>query len=148
MGYLWKKDLPNGTPLRLTASADLEFEPSFSANGNELVYVTWNDETMGSIYSLNLITKGAKPMKLTSQKAIYRTPSYSPDGGKLVFVKEDGNDHQGFSFTKEPGIYWMSAKGGEMTKVNSSGEYPTFNRDGSRIYFQSGGYLFGNLTKT
>ncbi len=148
MGYLWKKDLPGGTPVRLTSSSEFEFEPSFSSNGNELVYVTWHDENMGAVYSLNLITKGAKPVKLTTQKAIYRTPAYSPDGSKIVFVREEGNDHQGFSFTKEPGIYWMNAKGGEMMKIKGEGEYPGFNRDGSRIFYQTGGYLFGNLTKT
>ena len=29
-GYLWKKELPSGVPVRLTSGTDLEFEPSFS----------------------------------------------------------------------------------------------------------------------
>src|SRR5204863_6938714 len=52
-GYLWKKDLPGGTPQRITSGTDLEFEPSFSANGNEITYVTWNDESLGAIWRLN-----------------------------------------------------------------------------------------------
>ena len=139
VGYVWQKELPNGTPQRITNGADLEFEPAFSSNGNELVYVTWNDESLGAIVRLNLKVKGSKPQKITTEKGIYRTPSFSPDGSKVVFVKEDGNDHQGFSFAKNPGIYWMASTGGEMKLIKGEGEYPQFSRDGSRIYFATGG---------
>jgi len=134
-GYLWKKDLPDGVPQRLTSGTDLEFEGSFSSNGNEVVFVTWNDETLGTIQKLNLKTKGAKPLKVTNQKAIYRQPEFSSDGSKIVYVKEDGNDHQGNSFIKEPGIYWMAANGGTATKIRDSGSDPKFNIDGTRIYY-------------
>lgn len=147
-GYLWKKDLPKGTPVRLTRAADLEFEPAFSSSGDELVYVTWNDEQYGAIFRLSLKSRNAKPVKVTSVKAIYRMPSFSPDGKRIVFVKEEGNNHQGFSFTTDPGIYWIPSGGGQMTKVKDEGEYPLFNREGTRIYYQTGGYLFGDLTKT
>ncbi|HZY81176.1 MAG TPA: amidohydrolase family protein [Cyclobacteriaceae bacterium] len=134
-GYLWKKDLPDGVPQRLTTGTDLEFEGSFSANGNEVVFVTWNDETLGSIQKLNLKTKGAKPARITTQKAIYRQPKFSNDGSRIIYVKGDGNDHQGNSFGKEPGIYWMSSNGGTATKVREDGTDPRFNADGTRIYF-------------
>jgi imidazolonepropionase-like amidohydrolase/Tol biopolymer transport system component len=148
LGYLWKKDLPKGVPQRLTTGKDFEFEPSFSLNGNELVYVTWNDETLGTVTKLNLKTKGAKPVKLTTEKGIYRTPSFSSDGSKVVYVKESGNDHQGFTFTKNSGIYYMPATGGEAKLITEHGAFPQFNSDGSRVYFQAGGYVFGNITKT
>ncbi|HEX5170872.1 MAG TPA: amidohydrolase, partial [Cyclobacteriaceae bacterium] len=147
MGFLWKKNLPDGKPTRLTSSADLEYEPSFSKDGTELVYVTWNDEQLGSIYKFNIKTRGARPTKITTEKAIYRTPSFSPDRSKIVFVKEEGNDHQGFSYTKDPGVYWMPSSGGAMKRVKNEGEYPVFNLDGSRVYYQTGGYYFGELTK-
>jgi imidazolonepropionase-like amidohydrolase/Tol biopolymer transport system component len=147
-GYLWKKVLPDGSPVRITSSKDLEFEPSFSHSGESIVYVTWNDEEYGAICTLNLKSRNAKPVKITSRKAIYRTPSFSPDGTRVVFVKEAGNYHQGFSFTVDPGVYWIPSGGGEMNKVKDEGEYPMFNHDGTRIYYQTGGYLFGDLTKT
>lgn len=134
-GYLWKKDLPDGVPQRLTSGMDLEFEGSFSATGNDIVFVTWNDETLGSIQKLNLKTKGAKPVKITTQKGIYRQPQFSADGTRIVYVKEDGNDHQGNAFIKEPGIYWMPANGGAATRVRDDGTDPKFNADGTRIYF-------------
>src|ERR1035437_5565830 len=38
VGYLWKKELPNGIPVRLTNEKGFEFEPSFSPDGKEIVY--------------------------------------------------------------------------------------------------------------
>jgi len=148
LGYLWKKDLPNGTAQRLTNTTDFEFEPSFSSNGNELVYVTWNDEQSGAIYKLNLIAKNAKPLKLTTAKGIYRNPVFSPDGNSIAFSKESGNYHQGFTHTKDPGIYTMSATGGSIKLLTTEGEFPVYSKDGKHVYYQTGGYFFGNITKT
>lgn len=155
-GYLWKKALPNGTAVRLTTGTDLEFEPSFSKDGKHLVYVTWNDKNMGAIQKLDLTSPKNKPVQLTSKKAIYREPSFSPkDINLIVYREEGGNGHQGYVNTKEPGIYLLeigdtNRSGGKSTKklVINEGEFPTFNKDADRIYYQTGGYLFGNLTKT
>ena len=135
VGYLWKKDLPNGTPVRLTSSIDFEFEPSFSPSGEEIVYTTWNDENMGAIYKLNL--KSKKQIKITADKGIYRTPRFSADAKEIVYQKEDGNDHMGFSFCVEPGIYLIENKENAKPKlVSKEGENPRFLADG-RIFFQT-----------
>lgn len=147
VGYLWKKDLPSGKPVRLTNSTHFEYEPAFSKDGKTLVYTTWSDLASGAIYKLDLKAKNAKPIKITTEKGIYRNPAVSPDGQLVVFNREAGNDHQGFSFTKEPGIYTISINGGAMKKLAKKGEFPTFNAQGNRIFFQDGGYLFGSLEK-
>ena len=146
VGYLWKKALPNGKPARLTDGADFEFEPSFSPDGKEIAYVTWNDEEMGAIWRLNLAS--GQKRRITKDKGIYRTPAFSPDGKQIVYQKEGGNGHQGYAFCKEPGIYIIPAEGGEAKLVTPKGEFPIFSTDGQRIFFQSGGYLFGSITKT
>ncbi len=154
-GYLWIKTLPNGTPKRLTNGLELEYEPTFSKDGKFLAYVTWTDSEMGSIKRIDMSSKG-KPVTLTQGKAIYREPSFSPkDHNTLVFRKEGGNQDQGFVNTKKPGIYSLkyssSKKSGGTSKeslVTEEGQFPSFNGDASRIYYQTGGYLFGELTKT
>ena len=146
VGYLWKKSLPNGKPQRLTKSTDFESEPAFSPNGQEIVYVTWNDENSGAIRKMNL--RGGQNTLLTKEKGIYRTPKFSPDGSKITFRREGGNNAQGFNFTKRPGLYWMSAQGGKMNFITREGEYPTFNKRGDRIFYNTGGILFGSLSKT
>ncbi|MEM7550927.1 MAG: amidohydrolase family protein [Bacteroidota bacterium] len=144
-GYLYTKQLPNGKPKRLTKSTDLEFEPSYSPDGKSIVYVTWNDETKGSIQKVS--SKGGTSIKLTSEKGMYRMPSYAPDGSKIVFVKENGNSALGFTHTTGPGIYLMSANGGKQSFVTKDGQFPSFNKSGDRIYFMTGGFLFGALDK-
>ena len=145
LGRLYKKSLPNGTPVRLTAGTDFEYEPSLSPNGNDIVYVTWNDIEKGAIYKVNI--NGGVPQKLTSEKGIYRTPSYSNSGNNIVFRKEGGNSDQGNSFTKNSGIYTMTAQGTNETKIDTKGELPRYSADDSRIFLKTGGTYFGNLTK-
>src|SRR5688572_1080101 len=83
LGYLWKKELPSGKPVRVTNGTDFEFEPSFSIDGKTLVYITWNDSAAGAIYKINMTPDpkaGPKSQRITSKKGIYRMPSFSPDG--------------------------------------------------------------------
>jgi imidazolonepropionase-like amidohydrolase/Tol biopolymer transport system component len=138
LGHLYKKDLPNGTPVRLTTLNDYEFEPSFSADGKKIIFTTWNDTTAGAIYNLDIADVNARPVKLTTEKAIYRTPSISPDGTRIVFVKEDGDNVLGQSFTSQPGIYKMASSGGASTFVHDRGDQPRFNKKGNRIYYVIG----------
>jgi imidazolonepropionase-like amidohydrolase/Tol biopolymer transport system component len=146
LGYLWKKDLPNGTPERLTSGTDFEFEPHFSPNGNDIVFVIWNDLEKGAI--VKVPASGGLPQKLTSTKGIYRTPSFSPDGQTIVFRKESGNREQGFTYTKDPGIYTMDSSGANEKRIGKKGEYPEFTKDGKRIFLQLGGTFFGDDTKS
>ncbi|HOY49250.1 MAG TPA: amidohydrolase family protein [Flavobacteriales bacterium] len=145
VGYLWMKDLPAGKPRRLTNTSHFEFEPAFSSNGEKLAWVTWSDTAMGAIIEMDLKTGALQ--KLNKEKGIYRTPNYSPDGKQLVYQKEEGNDHQGFAWCNEPGIYLMNAQNGSSKRILTDGESPRFSADGQRIFYQTGGYLFGSLEK-
>jgi imidazolonepropionase-like amidohydrolase/Tol biopolymer transport system component len=149
-GYLWMKELPDGTPKRLTSGSDFEFEPTFSPDGNSLAYVSWSDENMGAINVVTFNRRGnaSSPKKVTTEKGIYREPSFSPDGKTIVFRKESGNGQQGFVHTLNPGIYTIPANGGSEMMITDGGAFPRFNADGSRIYYQSGGYIFGGINKS
>ncbi|MBB6681256.1 PD40 domain-containing protein [Aequorivita sp. 609] len=145
LGHLYKKELPNGKPQRLTNSTNFEFEPTFSPNGTEIIYVTWNDVDKGAIYKISV--NGGNPVKLTSNKGIYRMPSFSSNGTQIIFKKESGNTDQGFTYTKKEGIYIMDANGGNETFVTDKGDYPMFSADGKRIFLQTGGTYFGSIEK-
>jgi imidazolonepropionase-like amidohydrolase/Tol biopolymer transport system component len=155
-GYLWTKALPDGKPMRLTKGTDFEFYPSFSPDGKSIVYSTWDDDQLGAIYKIAL-TKNTKPVKLTTEKGHYVSPSFSPDGKKIVFQRLNGNHHQGYAFSKNPGLYWIPASGGTPSLVQKSGSQPLFNKTGDRIFFttsEDGNYAFksvnlnGNDTQT
>nr|WP_242922367.1 amidohydrolase family protein [Pontibacter liquoris] len=134
-GYLYKKELPNGKPERLTKGQDFEFYPSFSPDGKSLVYATWDDADLSAVMKLDIRKKNAKPEKLTTEKGYYATPSFSPDSKYVVYVRERGNNHMGYTFSKDPGIYYMPAKGGKAVLVTERGSSPEFNATSDRIFF-------------
>ncbi len=145
LGYLYTQKLPNGKAKRLTKGTDFEFEPSFSPDGNTITYVTWNDQNLGAIYSIP--STGGTATKLTSEKGIYRNPSYSHNGKHIVYRKERGNNEQGRTFSKKPGLYLMNSDGTNTKFVTKEGDFPMFNADDTRIIYQNGGQFFGALTK-
>jgi Tol biopolymer transport system component/imidazolonepropionase-like amidohydrolase len=145
LGHIYKKELPEGIPTRITSLSDFEAEPNFTEDGKSVLFVTWNDENLGAIYQVNI--DGSDLKKITQEKGIYRTPASNSDGSKIVYRKESGNGDQGFDYTKKTGIYIANADGTSPKRVSKSGEFPTFSSDDKRIFFQTGGSFFGGLTK-
>lgn len=134
-GYLYKKELPNGTPERLTNGQDFEFEPNFSPDGKFVVYTTWSDEFKGAVKRTEI--KSGRTITLSDEKGYYYSPRYANKGDKIVFKKGSGNDVLGYTFGKNTGIFTVSANGGSKTFITEEGIKPQFSPDDKRIYFQS-----------
>jgi imidazolonepropionase-like amidohydrolase/Tol biopolymer transport system component len=134
-GFLYKKELPNGTPERLTNGMDFEFEPDFSPDGKFVVYTTWSDEFKGAIKRTDL--KTGKTVTLSDEKGYYYSPTYSHKGDKIVFRKGVGNEVLGLTYGRNTGIFVMPANGGSKTLVLDNGIKPQFNSDDTRIFYQS-----------
>lgn len=136
LGKLWIRPVPSGTPKRVTKDEkNIELYPSFSPDGRWIVYSTWNDAEMGAIQKVRV--DGTSPMKLTPSKGTYVEPSFSPDGKKIVYRKTGGNDLRGYLYSKETGIYWISADGGKPTLVTEEGSRPQFTKSGDRVFLFS-----------
>ncbi|NRF38130.1 amidohydrolase family protein [Pedobacter foliorum] len=133
-GFLYKKELPNGTPERVTNGIDFEFEPDISPDGKSVIYTTWSDEFKGAIKKADL--KSGKTVPLTEEKGFYYSPNYSTKGDKIVYRKGVGNDVLGYAYGRGTGIFTMTADGAGKTLVSESGIKPQFNKDDSRIFFQ------------
>lgn len=144
-GYLYAYDFDRKEAKRVNNSDDFEFEATYNSSGSMICYVTWDDVNQGAVILQNLST-GDKQI-LTKEPGIYRTPAFSPDDSKVVFRKDGGNSHQGYMNSLNPGIYVADLKSGDISFVQSNGEYPVFSADGNRIFYQTGGFLFGSLTK-
>jgi len=134
-GYLYKQEMPNGTPERLTNGLDFEFEPSFSPDGKFIIFTTWSDELRGAIKRADL--KSGKTITLSDEKGFYYSPQYSTKGDKIVFRKGSGNDVLGYNYGRGTGIFVMPANGGSKILVSENGIRPQFNNTDTRIYFQS-----------
>lgn len=145
LGHLYIKDGLKD-PERLTNDTQFEAEPAFSPDGNQLVFVTWDDEKLGTVKILDV--KNRKTRTLLSDPGIYRTPSFSPDGKFVVYRKEPGNNHQGYLFGKEAGLFYMPAEGGKPEFLTAEGEKPMFSADGKHVFYTVGGFLFGSISKS
>ncbi|PKL96097.1 MAG: amidohydrolase, partial [Gammaproteobacteria bacterium HGW-Gammaproteobacteria-7] len=139
-GKLWRKSLPDGEPVRLTADdSHDEYQPSFSPDGGTLLYTTWSDAGLGAIHALDLAS--GQRRTLTTEKGFYYGPRFSPDGALVVWSKQGGGGLTGSLHVGQQGIYAMPAAGGAARRIADEGSDPQFSADGSRVFFLTGGGL-------
>ncbi|MGB5139347.1 MAG: amidohydrolase, partial [Candidatus Zixiibacteriota bacterium] len=137
LGYLYKKALPAGTAVRLTRQTDhYEFAPALSTDGKEIVYVTWNDTTGGTIRAIGV--SGQNDRNVVAEPGHYVSAHFSPDGRSVVFHRGGGDSFRGRLWQEEPGIYLAASDGKSNPQfLTREGETPRFSRDGKRIYLLS-----------
>jgi imidazolonepropionase-like amidohydrolase len=134
LGHVWVRDLPSGTPRRLTSQTDhFELYPSFSRDGKWIVFVTWNDEKAGSVRVAP--ARGGEERVLTQEPGHYREPVFSPDGTKVVYRKDAGGGLVTADWSFDPGLYVVAAAGGKPTLVTRDGVLPQFGAASDRVYF-------------
>jgi Tol biopolymer transport system component/imidazolonepropionase-like amidohydrolase len=137
LGKLWIRPLPSGTPKRLTKDEkNFEMFPSFSPDGKWITYSTWSDVEMGAIWKIQ--SDGKNQVELTAAKGTYEEPSFSRDGKKIVYRKSGGDGLRGELYSKEQGIYWISAEGSKPSLITEEGSRPMFNKNGDRIFLLTG----------
>ncbi|HEU5162327.1 MAG TPA: amidohydrolase family protein, partial [Thermoanaerobaculia bacterium] len=134
LGHIWIRDLPNGTPRRLTSQNDhFEFYPSFSRDGRSIVYVSWDDETLGSIRVAP--AAGGEGRVVTRRPGHYREPAFSPDGARIVYRASSGGGLISPLWSRDRGLYSIPSKGGEPTEIVDRGGLPHFGATSDRVYF-------------
>jgi imidazolonepropionase-like amidohydrolase/Tol biopolymer transport system component len=132
LGQLYVKPLPKGEPRRLSNNDVLEFYPSYSRDGEWIVYVTWSDEQMGRVRVKRPDGTGARDV--VTRPGHYVEPSFSPDGRTIVFRQVGGDQARGPYYSDDPGIYVVPFDGGEPVLVREGGAAPEFDHTGTRIY--------------
>jgi imidazolonepropionase-like amidohydrolase/Tol biopolymer transport system component len=138
LGHLYIKDMPQGTPRRLTRDDALEFSPAFSSDGRWIAYATWTDEGMGRIRVIR--TEGTNGRDVVSEPGHYTEPSFSPDGSMLVYRSTRGDLTRGTTHAQNPGIFAVAVDGsGEPMRVRRGGSSPMFDHTGERIFVNQGG---------
>ncbi|HBL27229.1 MAG TPA: amidohydrolase [Acidobacteria bacterium] len=133
LGYLWIKDLPNGTPRRLTRQSDhSELYPSFSRDGRFVVYTTWNDRTLATVRVVP--ATGGEGRVVVDRPGHYVEPVFTPDGRQIVYRRIEGGGLTTPAWSGDLGIYRVPAAGGEPVLVTRDGEAPHFGAAGDRVY--------------
>jgi Tol biopolymer transport system component len=133
LGHLWIRDLPNGTPRRLTRQTNhWELFPSFSRDGREVVYTTWDDDRLGTVRVAP--AGGGEGRVVVRQPGQYVEPAFSPDGRQIVYRKIAGGFIRTAAWSLEPGIYRVPAAGGEPALITEDGAQPRFGAESDRVY--------------
>ena len=137
IGYLYRRAASGQTAVRITKQSDhYEFAPSVSPDGKQVVFVTWNDTSGGTVRVAGL--DGRNERVLVSRPGHYVSASFSPDGNWVVFNRGGGDGYRGRLWREDPGMYLIDAAGKQAPKfLTSEGENPRFSKDGQRVYLLS-----------
>jgi len=136
LGHLYIRDLPDGEPKRLTNQNDhYEFYPSWSADGSKIVYVTFDDQELGSIRVVGAAGGSGEVIVDTGH---FSEPIFTPDGTHILYSKDSAGYLRSPLYSDEPGIYLVSVDGGEPEKLTRSGSGFHFGPDADRVYFTRG----------
>lgn len=115
-------------PQTIVRSAEPLLSPSWSPDGNQLAYVSF-ERGNSAIYIQNIATGGRE--LVASFRGINSAPSFSPDGSKLALtLSRSGN----------PEIYVMDLGSKQLTQLTNHfaiDTEPTWSADGGTIYFTS-----------
>ncbi|HSR50189.1 MAG TPA: amidohydrolase family protein [Acidobacteriota bacterium] len=142
MGHLYEMNLEEKTPRRLTQDNANEFKPSFSPDGQWIVYVTWIADGTGHIWKRP--AAGGTPQRLTQTPAFYTDPVFSPDGSRIVARR--GNAWMRTQTPSEFGglrisldLVWLPSEGGQVQLIVPARGLgvPHFGPEDDRVYFYS-----------
>lgn len=134
LGYIYKVDLPNGKPQRLTSQTDhFEYYPRFSPNGGSVIYTTWNDETLGTVRVHSLFD--GRQRVVSQRPGHYTNPSLSSDGRTAVFQSISGGYLTSPLYSRERGIIKVDLRSKQQKRISKGGSKPFFNKDPERIYY-------------
>jgi len=135
LGHIYVKSLPDGQPRRLNRDAvPFEFFPSFSRDGQWIVYTTWSDTDLGRVRVVK--PDGSAGRDVVARRGHYTEPSFSPDSRTIVFREIGGDSTRSPYFGEEAGVYVVPVAGGEPMLVRDSGAAPEFDHTGTRIYLR------------
>ena len=145
LAKLYVMDMPGGTPRRLTASNEREFQPSWSPDGHWIAYVTWSDKG-GAIWKIPSDGSGA-PQALTEALAYYRDVVWSPEGTRLVALRAPREEHVelpvDFGASPNMDLIWLPAEGGVTRLIMPArgAVHPHFSKQKDRVYVYTEGGL-------
>ncbi len=138
LGKLWIKSMSGGSPKRLSKSADeMEAYPSWSRDGKSIVYVSWTDADLGKIRIIG--AGGGSAKSITRIGGLYSRPRFSPDARTIVFEKGQGGFLTSGRNSDEPGVYRISASGGDAVRIARDLTNPQFAQSGDRVFMIGNG---------
>jgi dipeptidyl aminopeptidase/acylaminoacyl peptidase len=144
LGHLYTasfRDGAVGEPQRLTSANDeFAYYPSWSRDGERIVYVAWNDERLAAVRVIP--ARGGRAETVTTEPGHYLNPVFSPDGRMVVWEKTGGGYLTSPLWGRDPGVYAAAfGKSGAPTDaadwprlIAKRGRAPQFGAASDRVY--------------
>jgi TolB protein len=89
-GSLWKQALGSETALQLTDGDGYDYQPDWSPDGNQIIFVRYNGSSV-ELMALDVLNGKTSP--LTNNNGVNLEPRWSPDGRYIAFVSTSGTGH-------------------------------------------------------
>ena len=128
---LYVQQLPNGSPLRITQTAEDETEPAFSPDGTSIAFAS--SKAGGGIYVMPAL--GGEPRLLARGG---HSPKFSPDGAWIAYWS--GAITAGDWLMEGGGhAFVIATAGGTASPIHSEfpvARYPLWSPDGTRLIFE------------
>ncbi|SDA87423.1 Imidazolonepropionase [Algoriphagus alkaliphilus] len=143
LNRLYVMNYPDGNPTRVTSNEFTEAMPTWSPDGSQLVFTTWDEKQGGHLYKASFGARGAVT-KLTTESALYMVPAWGPNNKIVVFrgsnrllQEAEGPGVSG----AEAELVWIPASGGTLRKIMNAGNRGNvhFTQDTSRIFLNGPG---------
>ena len=146
LNRIYVMDYPNGNAKRITSNDFTEAQPTWSNDGNSIVFTTWNADG-GNLYKIN--ADGSNQQKLTQLNGLYQSPVFNNEGDKIVFIRSRAEVYKnsigpGYNGAEDE-ICWISSNSGNINVIEKSNGRvnPHFVKGiNDRIYLNNGN---GNL---
>ncbi|MFP6647106.1 MAG: hypothetical protein VCF24_26615 [Candidatus Latescibacterota bacterium] len=125
---LFAVDVATGDVTRLTETREFEQHPSWSPDGQRILFTMGDVMTNFDVWAMN--ADGTGRTRLTEHPERDADPTWSPDGSRVVFVSQRDGD---------VALWIMDADGGNKHKL-VQGREPAWSPDGARIAFTSSAF--------
>lgn len=138
LGKLHQQPASGGAvqPLVSNGGSDFELFPSYSRDGSQIVYVSWDDARLGELRVVG--AAGGEARTISKTPGHYRRPQFSPDGRSVVYEAGGGGGLTSDAWGAAPGIYLLDIASGETRRITPDGGEPHFGATSDRVYFSRG----------
>ena len=135
LGKLYLRNQRSGRVTNLTKlPADLrELHPSWSRDGRSVAFVTWDDQELGAIHTIDV--RSGRITTHTDEPGHYRRPRLSPSGEYLTYEKRAGGYLVAPEYGSQPGLYVKRVGSADAERIATSGSAPHFDGEDLRLFF-------------
>ncbi|MGB1656416.1 MAG: amidohydrolase family protein, partial [Longimicrobiales bacterium] len=143
MGDVYVKELPDGEPEHIASMDAMAAQPSWSPDGERLVFASYSDAEGGQMYVVD--PDGDDLERITTEAAFYTQPVFSPDGARVVAIRGPRIAYEEALTQGVPrgsvDLVWVPSSGGEASLITPVAglNAPHFVQGSDRIHATQAG---------